>query len=182
MPQKACEGCFCTWWHVPQNRTYSFLVLFPLKSITWFPSKCPTFFCSKILKCTFFHLILKVGDGVFQEFRHKKVGHFEGKSRDRFQGEKNQKWIGSILGHFKIFEHMSSRAKYILHIVFGVYQGVSRGPLRKYVLRNHYVIFRINDGWIPIGSSIIKNVHCFMWIQLFERDAVRHSYVDRWVQ
>ena len=46
----------------PENRTYSFSVLFPFEiHDVIFLRNSPTFICSKILKCHIFHLILKMG-------------------------------------------------------------------------------------------------------------------------
>ena len=47
---------------MPENRTYSFPVLFPFEiHHVVFPRNGSTFICSKILKCLIFHMILKMG-------------------------------------------------------------------------------------------------------------------------
>ena len=61
MPQKTCEGgilhvkAYAIFPEMPQNRTYSFSVLFSFSNRSRaFFSKCPTFFCSFFLKCPIF--------------------------------------------------------------------------------------------------------------------------------
>ena len=90
---------------MPQNRSYSFSVLFfkinsnkipqsekylmltstlKIDHVLFF-SKCATFLCSKILKCPIFPFSKSDGKiGHFKIFEHKKVAHFEKKTRDQF--------------------------------------------------------------------------------------------------
>ena len=52
----------------------------------------------------------------------------------RFGTEKKKNWNFSILGHFKNFEQMSSREKYLLHILFGAFQVPP-----PYLLKNNFL-------------------------------------------
>ena len=103
MPQKSRQKCFCHLvafpflFEMPQNRTYSFSVLFRLKLITYFLSemrhfKCPKFLCSKYLKVPFF-----LFDS--ENFEHKNIGHFEFmlKQKRNRKWNWNEKWTMSHL-------------------------------------------------------------------------------------
>ena len=62
---------------MPENRTYSFPVLFPFEiHHVVFPRNGSTFICSKILKCLTFHMILKMGK--MEHFKEPPVIHNTG--------------------------------------------------------------------------------------------------------
>ena len=63
--------------------------------------------------------------------------------------EKDRKLICSILGHFKIFEHMPSRAKIILHMIFGVFQGTPP----PYSINLNFSSFSMNSKCTKISVS-----------------------------
>ena len=89
-PRKECEGCFCAWGHtienleMSQNRTYSFSESDEKNNFSQFG-----------------HFISNI----------KKWGISRKNHVINFKTRKKRKWAWSILGHFKIFEHMPSRAK-----------------------------------------------------------------------
>ena len=60
--------------------------------------------------------------------------------------EKHRNWICSILGHFRKTMHMPSRAKVILHILFGAFQETYRIKLLKLSHDRTYFFDRILKG------------------------------------
>ena len=111
MPQKACERGI---YHV---MAYAF-----------FFSKCPK------IEDVHFRFIFcfqnqKGKMGHFKKNEYRKVGHFEKKARDQLKfshlilkTENGPKMSIFDFGAFRKKIHMQSRATYIFHILFGVFQ------------------------------------------------------------
>ena len=140
MPQKAFEGgilhvrAYAILPEMPQNRTYLLSVLFSFSNRSHaFFLEMPHFFYVRFSwNATFSHLILKIGKmGHFRKNDHKKVGHFEKKHAINFKTGKAPKLIMFDFGAFQEKLHMLSRAKYLLHILFGAFQEKSTWTIWK---------------------------------------------------
>ena len=64
--------------------------------------------------------------GLFKNFEHNKVEHFEKKARDRFENEKRTENEHVRFWGISGKMHMLSREKYLLHMLYGASQDTSR--------------------------------------------------------
>ena len=101
----------------------------------------------------FSHLIPKMGH--FRKNEHKKGAFREKKARDRFENGKSTEIEYVRFWDISGKMHMSSRAKYILHIHFGAFKETSR-------ITTPSIENVLNIGMVPMAS------HCIYFCLNFE--------------
>ena len=116
MPKKVCIG------HIFHVMTYAFVFKMPQKrtvSVSLFFMFEIWFWNAPIFESKILRMIRKWG--ITRLSIIVKVGHFKEKRMIRFQTGKREGDISQTNAY-----HMPSRAKYVLHIIFGTFQVTSR--------------------------------------------------------